>query len=716
MQSAYASDCIVHKVAGRSEVSVLCREEQGFVVMADNRMIGYCDEGTFDRRTAPPALLAWIDAIAQQGVTEEQEYEVEDYACTPVAPLLGSIFWNQDSPYNDLCPQLDFSTLCPTGCVATAMAQLMYYHRWPEQGIGSHTYKPSIMMGSELSADFGTTRYDWDAMLPFYDASASPESRHAVAELMLHCGISVDMVYMASSGAMDYDVPPALISYFGYSRSMVYRKREHYSTADWLNAIHDELSAGRPVLAYGRATSGGHAYVFDGMDAHGLIHVNWGWGGLCNGYFQTSALTPATQGIGGSDGGFNYSQRIITGIAPQRADMVEGDYAVSLTSTEGLSAGRSKVALGGEVSIKLKGKVRNQGWRSSTFDYGLQLVDTRGCVVSLFEGPKNVTLDVNEDAYAPSFGNVSFGVLNNGDYVLYPVCRDSEGCGDWQRIRDAYIGYPNYLRVTVSNEMLTFEQPDYFDLSAAIIEQPATFYSGVPALVRATVSNAGDVEYHGEVKVVLSDASRQRVGTSTNHIIDLMPGQHCDIEFTEAYALDDGDYTLQLIDDDGQAIMPAITVHFAHAKVGKPCSAQPLSIVQSADGQLHATATMAVDQGIFGGLLYTYIYDARNKALRSCLTPEYFFVADGQVVVTMHGVMENAESGGTYLAQLVAYDGTSSFLLQDEASSVAFVYDEGNGISQVNADDCSVPCYDLWGRPLRSCPRGTFVIRSKRSY
>lgn len=718
MQSVHASDCIVHKVQGCGvEVSVYNCEKRGFVVTAADRVIGYCDEGTFDRQTAPPALLAWMEAVAQQGLTEEVAPAAGPFSFEPVAPLLGTIAWNQDSPYNDLCPQFDFSSLCATGCVATAMAQVMYYHRWPEQGSGSHTYKPSIMRGSELTADFGSTCYQWDAMLPTYDAASSPESRYAVAELMLHCGVSVDMEYMASSGAMDSDVPPALITYFGYSHSLAYRKREHYGTADWLGVIHDELVAGRPVLAYGRSTSGGHAYVFDGMDQNGLIHVNWGWGGMCNGYYQTSALTPATQGIGGSDGGFNYSQRIITGISPLRDGMTDGDYAVSLTSTEGLSAGRKKVNVGSEVSIRLRGKIRNQGWRASTFDYGLQLVDAQGAELVVIQGPEGVTLDVGEDAYAPSFGNVTLGELAEGDYVLYPVCRDSEGTGAWQRIRDLYIGYPNYLRITVSGGSMSFTEPTNFELSATIDELPEAFYAGVPALVRATVSNTSDVEYHGEIRLVLKNvAAPDVVGSSSNHIIDLLPGQQCSIEFTEAYALPIGDYTLHLIDDDGQDIYPVTSVSLIESIVGHPYSAQPLSIVLGDDGQLHATAVISSDRGIFGGLLYTYIYYAHTKTLKSCLTPTYLLADDGQTTVTMHGTMENAEPGTAYTAQLVAYDGFNSFFLDEDASSVTFVYGEDNAIERIEADDADLPRFDLWGRPLQTVAPGQLFVTQKQHH
>ena len=129
---------------------------------------------------------------------------------------------------------------------------------------------------------------------------------------MLHCGIAVEMVYYNQSGATDYDVPPALVNYFGYDRGLAYRKREHYTSSEWLRIIHDELQEGRPVLAYGKSSMGGHAFIFDGMDDAGFIHVNWGWGGLYDGYFALSSLSPDSES--------NYSNRAsaIFNLCPNR--------------------------------------------------------------------------------------------------------------------------------------------------------------------------------------------------------------------------------------------------------------------------------------------------------------------------------------------------------------------------------------------------------------
>jgi len=688
---------------GRTHLRVYNVVDGGFVLTRGEQVIGYSDTGSFQTETAPPAMLDMLQALQQDNTAATAQALTET---TAVQPLLDDIAWNQDSPYNDHCPMYDMSTRCPTGCVATAMAQLMRHHRWPLNGTGSHSYQPVIMSGNTLSADFGATTYQWDAMLPNYATATAPaegysmeECRNAVAQLMLHCGIAVDMVYYSQSGATDYDVPPALATYFGYDRSMAYRKREHYSTADWLQIIHDELAAGRPVLAYGRASSGGHAYVFDGMDDLGFIHVNWGWGGMSNGFFQTSALTPAAQGIGGSDGGFNYSQRIITGIRP--ADGAIHDYDVELTSTEGLTVSKAKIAQGGNVTIRLSGKVINHGWRDADFDYALLLVDADGNIVRTIEGPTANTLAKDATDYAPTFGAVSLGTLPTGSYTLYPACRMTNGTESWLRIRDNYIGYVNRLDVTATETEIAFHQPDYFKLKATDLEAPATIYSGVPTLITATVTNEGDVEYHGEVKAQLRQGN-SIVSATSNYIIDLMPGATTQMRFTDSFKANAGDYTLCLVDDDGTIISNRLNVSVtAQPATGTVVATQPLTIGKAQPEQVQVTATVTSQGGFFGGLLYTFILSEDGKKEMGCLFPEYIMLdGDGAVrQVTMTGTMENGIPGTTYQACLAVYDGSSYTSLTDSYASQTFVLDGGSGVGAITLHPSPITQqYDLSGR------------------
>ena len=215
--------------------------------------------------------------------------------------------WDQNSPYNDDCP-LDGSGPggnAWAGCVAVAMGQVMKYHCYPEQGIGHHGYK-SRRYGW-LAVDFGSTTYDW-----LHLSNPPISSCPAVAQLLFHCGVAVNMDYGPDgSGAFISSARNALVKYFGYKSSTAYVRRASYSSAKWHGLIKNEIDLYRPVIYGGHAKdgSGGHAFVIDGYDTAGLFRVNWGWSGQDNGWFNLDVLIAPS----GSD--FRYRQEAVIRIA-----------------------------------------------------------------------------------------------------------------------------------------------------------------------------------------------------------------------------------------------------------------------------------------------------------------------------------------------------------------------------------------------------------------
>lgn len=681
--------------AGKANVRVynFTDTQKGFVLYSGNEIIGYCPEGDFDVNTAPPALVAMLEAMPADADA------VDNGQWTPVAPLQNSngyAMWNQDSPFNDRCPEYEMGKRSPSGCVATAMAQVMYYHQWPAQGQGSHTYSPAVLFGNTLTADFENTKYRWDLMRPYYSGTDDDESRVAVAELMLHCGIAVEMVYYSQSGAADYDVPPALINYFGYDRGLAYRKREHYTSSEWLRIIHDELLDGRPVLAYGKSSMGGHAFVFDGMDADGFIHVNWGWGGMSNGYYNTSVLTPPVQGIGGADGGFNYSQRIITGIRPAEIEK-PGDYHVELTLTEAVSPARKKIQQGGDVKMKLAGKVCNHGWRDAEFDYALLLSDSEGKVVKVFEGPADNFLAANAKDYGPDFGTLTFPVIEPGEYTLIPAVRSCGASGEWIPVRDEYIGYPSSIKVTATDEEVTFAEYDYFDLKAVDTVVPEVIWSGVPTLITTGIVNEGDVEYHGEIRAAIFDG-KDEVATTSNYIIDLLPGDTTSIRFTDTFNVAEGDYTLALVNDDGKKVCTPIDVTVkAVSRLGNVSSASKVEVSGSTPDKVTVNARLKAD-AMFQGLLYAFIYDEAGNVQQGCLYPEFITINEADPTeVTLEGEFENGIPGRTYRLMLAVYCQDKYTFLQDDDSTVVFTLGGESSVDQVEEKAVEYKYYDFNG-------------------
>ena len=238
-----------------------------------------------------------------------------------VAPLLADVAWDQTEPYNNLCPMYDGQRRTVTGCVATAMAQLMMYYQYPQTlksdipAYQTDSYQldmPSVSAGE---------RYDWDNMLPQYSGSAYTAAQaNAVAKLMYHCGLSFEADYGPSSTSA-WCRPNVLVKYWGYDPDVIRPLyREKFSLREWTAILDAELRASRPVYYTGcSTTSASHAFLCDGADGNGLYHINWGWSGWSNGYFDITVLNSDYSGAESATApadGFNYTCSMIVGIMP----------------------------------------------------------------------------------------------------------------------------------------------------------------------------------------------------------------------------------------------------------------------------------------------------------------------------------------------------------------------------------------------------------------
>jgi hypothetical protein len=304
--------------------------DNGFVIVSGNDdlvpIIGYSTERNFPQEQMPIHVAKWFQEYKNEiryileneiHATDEIDQKWNELLSgnsnAPTRDLLGvspllTTRWNQSPYYNAYCPGGSV-----TGCVATAMAQVMKYWNYPQQGTGFHSYSEDDY--GTLSANFGATTYNWGAM-----PNVVNSTNNSVATLMYHCGVSVDMNYeLASnggSGAQTLDVADALKQYFGYPNSVEGIYRSNYSNSSWIQLLKNELNAGRPIQYAGTGNGGGHSFVCDGYDDNDYFHFNWGWGGNSDGYFWNNQLNPGSLGTGGGSGGFNSNQRAIIGIQP----------------------------------------------------------------------------------------------------------------------------------------------------------------------------------------------------------------------------------------------------------------------------------------------------------------------------------------------------------------------------------------------------------------
>lgn len=316
---------------------------KGFtIVSGDDRLpeiVGYSSQGSYDENNLPEGFISFMkayqnlynkvnlgDAEALKNLAEIKAWRNKKNASaastSAVAPLLGNIEWDQTSPYNNMCPKYDSVHVAATGCVATAMAQVMAYYKYPKQLKADIPGYVNRWNGIPMEIPTITREegiYDWDNMLPKYnkEANATQQQKDAVAKLMYHCGAAVRMSYGPESGAAVSS--SKLAKYFGYDADlMMDLSRSSFTLDKWMQIIDTELAAGRPVLYGGQSSENGHQFICDGKDENGLYHINWGWSGNQNAYFDLSILNPEKGGTGSGSAadGFNRYCTMTIGIAP----------------------------------------------------------------------------------------------------------------------------------------------------------------------------------------------------------------------------------------------------------------------------------------------------------------------------------------------------------------------------------------------------------------
>ena len=306
-------------------------EGEGFIIAtADDStdpVLGYCDEGEFDYATLPENMKWWLGWMTSQlqeladNPVSEAKRAPRRAAAHPAVATLCTSKWNQGDPYNQECPKYSNGERCVTGCVATAMAQILYFHRDRsvdeiQKRIPGYTHDGMTI--AEVPAE---SPIDWDNMIDTYSGSSTGKQKTAVAQLMRYCGVGVEMMYgigaNGGSAAYSYKVVDALKNYFGYGSSVKYVSTDNPGSDSWDATLYKEVAAGRPCYLSGSNSDGGHAFVCDGYDGDQCFHINWGWGGASDGYYMLSKLNPGSQGIGGSSGGYSGGPEAVIGIEPE---------------------------------------------------------------------------------------------------------------------------------------------------------------------------------------------------------------------------------------------------------------------------------------------------------------------------------------------------------------------------------------------------------------
>ena len=689
---------------------------RGFMVLpADDAapaLLGYTDTGTYD--AANPTLRWWLDSYARQiehaAAINIEPRPIMRRSRPTIAPMLQTR-WNQDGPYNNLTPEID-GKHAPTGCVATAMAQAMKFHAWPEKGTGSHSYS---WQGKTLSFDYDATTFRWDEMTDTYGASSTDAERTAVATLMYAAGVSVDMNYTASeSGTASRAMGTAFLDYFNYDRGLQMPERDYYGLAEWEDMVYDELAAGRPVLYGGTGSAGGHQFVCDGYTADGYFHFNWGWGGMSDGNFLLTALDPPSLGIGGGAGGFNYNQVIVTGL--QRP--VEGSETAWLMYCSGFSASTAQTTTGTAIEF---------GDGFYNYSFATTPAETKiGLIITPAAGGEPTYVEALSAEIKPGYGTRAFSAaipqsLADGTYTVTPGYQIPGK--EWTPMR-APLSQTGELTATVSGNNVTLAAAEAPELTVENAAMATPLYWGSPFRLTFDAVNNGAQEYYGGLIPALlaeTDGNLSLVATATPYPVDIESGGSSSITYTGTFASQTGTapaagtYLLALLSSDGQLMSSPVEVTLNAAPATTSVAVRSLTLRNDSalepSGEARFDLSAECTEGYFAGTLTVAIFDSTGGTSKTAATSPEFFLEAGDSATEQVNVSLDGLGAGNYMA---AVFGNGKQLTDPVYFTISAT---PLGLTEIDADTHAATgkVYDLSGRRVNPAGlHGIFIANGRK--
>ena len=455
LRMAHKAPMVKTARADNAAYYVFTGNQGGYVIVAgDDRapaVLGYSDNGTFDSQDIPEAMQYLLEGYTAQiealGTYAKPAHPLT--SASAIRPLV-TASWSQNSPYNTLLPMLNNGKQAVAGCVATALAQVLYYWKQPARptsAIPAYTSQTlQIYMPQLEPVDF-----NWTAMQDTYLSNdTESDGARAAAQLTLYCDqvMTMDFQY-GVSGAMTSRIPNAISTYFGYKRNAHCEYRENFSTQGWTDLIYSELAQGRPVIYSGSKASSGHAFICDGYDGQGLFHINWGWDGMSNGYYLLNVLNPDAQGTGSASEayGYIYDQYIVCNIEPGEGESVfaltAGDVALN-------SAVTSRVSNNVNFTANVTGRFYNYTPETIAVSFGWGFYQGDELLSVLYRSGSS-SLQPN---YFFSTNNqvLSFGSgITSGIYRIVPIYSEY-GANNWRPCVGADV---NYIEVTIDGDNCT---------------------------------------------------------------------------------------------------------------------------------------------------------------------------------------------------------------------------------------------------------------------
>lgn len=471
------------------------QNNEGFVIVSGDDtlpiIIGFSDNGTLNEESLPEGhpLYKLLQNYARRKSNIKEAnttFSNSNASRVDIAPLLTSR-WGQYGAYNLFTPMVD-GERCPTGCIATAFAQVMYYHKWPQAATspieGYTTYEKKIEMPALPS-----TTFEWDKMADSYEGSEDTPEAEAVSRLMLYVGYAVEMNYTSMYSAATIDYARNFVDYFGYSCKTKIVRRNNYSPDRWVALLHKELMEGRPVVYSACSPSDAHGFVVDGY-SDGMFHISWGWYGACDGYYNIDILNTYDGEITGD--GFSNEQSAIIGLCPPQPDDVEDpqlDIYTSITPIDQEEYTRSSV--NADFQINLYGGICS--YRDAPFNveagWGLFHKDE---LVSILSSEK---MSINGDTYWHGYlcdSEVNFGAgITDGQYEIRQIYR-YDGQSEFLPCKDTYR---HYVRALINGDTLKLRVSTPKDISIVVdsVEYIGSLKEGRALELAIHLTNTSDV-------------------------------------------------------------------------------------------------------------------------------------------------------------------------------------------------------------------------------
>ncbi|MDE6226165.1 MAG: C10 family peptidase, partial [Muribaculaceae bacterium] len=481
----------------------------GFVIISGDdrysKVLGYSDRGSFDFKHMPPQLKAMLDQFAENSVKPSVSNSTHtSWTSGNVSTrsdegvLLKTAEWGQGAPYNDLCPTVD-GQKAPAGCVATAMAIAMKYHNWPDYTRGdvqTDYYYP------ELGFDFSDYTIDWKAL----DNQDDPKFAEEVAKLIFSAGVCNSMAYGAEeSGAAVWPVGHKMIELYTYAKGNQFVGKARYSDEEWETMLRNQIKNVGPVIYCGDG-NGSHCFIVDGYDANGLYHINWGWDGMQNGYFELGAAEE-------NGNLFPNNQAMIIDLKPDKERKV---YSKAFIPNELSYPSQEWNFYSPDITPGEKQYVLIPTMAQNCFNgyYGLAVVDEEDNIKEIF----HVSLPQNGIRWICAYPGVFLGSDNQGDGILFPdikegeryqlvsmdasyVFLENEGYYKWTPEKPSYdpkdwkivlggIDYPSYF-YKEGNQSEVTELTFHFDSDLPVYMEVSKLYPTSEPLIMKALTNEG---------------------------------------------------------------------------------------------------------------------------------------------------------------------------------------------------------------------------------